>query len=101
MGANGGMNTSAADIIINFDEDWSGRGIKLLDSIVLKSNIRTHYSRKNIQFIKLLCENSCEECFLSENLIDSMRSSINKESVPGRDGMNATNEESKIGNNEN
>lgn len=80
-GTNGGISASAADIIVSFDEDWSGRGMKFLDVIIRKSNIRTYGKTSQAKLIKLLCEDSCEECFFSTFLSATISSSNKSLSV--------------------
>ena len=62
-GTNGGISAGVADFVISFDEDWSGREMKLLEAIFRRSQSRKQNNECKTVFVRLLCADSCEESF--------------------------------------
>jgi hypothetical protein len=70
---NGGLGIEAADVVICLDEDWSGRDAPLFERILKKCSLshemKIAESDKNrddhCRFIRLVCEKTCEQVFLS------------------------------------
>lgn len=63
-GDHGGLGVDMADTIICLDEDWSGRDELIMRSLVaglIRRNARS--KDKGCQFIRLVCEGTCEESF--------------------------------------
>lgn len=71
---NGGLGIEAADLVICLDEDWSGRDSALLERISRKCSFahamqKADTSKKkygNCTFVRLVCEKTCEQVFLSD-----------------------------------
>lgn len=70
---NGGLGIEAADVVICLDEDWSGRDALLFER-TLKKCSRAHEMKAadsdkerddHCSFIRLICEKTCEQMFLS------------------------------------
>ena len=64
--SSGGLIPSSADIVISLDEDWSGKGNLLLDSIASKIYVHKECSSKSSPtFIKFITEGTCEQTFFA------------------------------------
>lgn len=66
-GDHGGIGVDLADFVISMDEDWSGRNELIMRSFVaalIPRNLRV--KDKGCQLLKLVCEGTCEESFLSD-----------------------------------
>jgi len=65
-GDHGGVGVGMADVIVSVDEDWSGRNELIMRSLVadlIPPNSQA--KEKGCEFVRLVCENTCEENFLS------------------------------------
>ncbi|KAL7554279.1 hypothetical protein ACHAWF_017722, partial [Thalassiosira exigua] len=74
---NCGLSASSAEFVISIDEDWSGREAIHQTSTVSKILTRHGLGRgtESCTFIKLICENTCEDSFLCKgNTTDAAKS---------------------------
>ena len=84
---NGGVGVTSADVVISIDEDWSGR--EALHIMSMFSKIRRHelgkvsarassssLTKATCKFIKLVCQNTCEDTFLCKGNITTNDSDI-------------------------
>lgn len=63
----GGLRISYADLIVDVDSDWSGRCVDLINSIVMACTVRREDNE--VKCVRLLSANTCEEHFLSKDLL--------------------------------
>ena len=76
-GDHGGIGIDMADTIISVDEDWSGRHELIMRSLIadlIRSNLRA--KDNGCEFIRLVCEKTCEENFLSIESNDTPSQSV-------------------------
>lgn len=59
-GWNTGLGIEGADIIISLDDDWTGRGGRMVDSLVRRSLTRSELREKGVELIRLVCANTIE-----------------------------------------
>ena len=73
-GDHGGIGIDAADFVISLDEDWSGRGELIMRSMMAGLILRNMRAKdRGCQILRLVCENTCEEMFLSTEPEDEFK----------------------------